>query len=56
MRYTVVYLDGSLNESGVSFYMVVDANPGASVGVVVARGRDADHAVAIAAALNLAEG
>jgi hypothetical protein len=52
MRYTVVYLPGLLNESGVAMYVVVDKDPEASVGVAMARATDSTAALAIAAALN----
>jgi hypothetical protein len=53
MRYTVVHLPGSLNESGVAVYIVVDTgDPTASVGVAVARCPDGPGAIAVATALN----
>jgi hypothetical protein len=53
MRYIVVYLAGSLNESNVAFYAIVDTQgESPQVHRAILRCVDADIAIAIRNALN----
>jgi hypothetical protein len=52
MRYIVAYVPGSLNESGVGIYVVIDTDGEGTSKPAVARCVDGTAAAAVAAALN----